>query len=105
MFCACAPSSGTVGDDTAVWDRGRNTVRKANSVEPIADEIMEHFLSDATKRRKPGRWKQIRDTVAETTPAGMLGGSAAIMNYDFTTDVVVAFVTRATAQGGGLMNM
>src|SRR5262245_59761065 len=37
MLIACAPSSGTVGDDTAVWDRGRNAVRKANSVEPIAD--------------------------------------------------------------------
>ena len=72
MLCACAPSRGTVGDDTAVWDRGRNAVRKANSVEPIADEIMGHFISDATKTSRPGRWKQIRNTVAETTPAGML---------------------------------
>ena len=87
MWCACAPSSGTVGDDTAVWDRGRNAVRKANSVEPIADEIMGHFISDATKTSRPGRWKQIRDTVAATTPAGMLGGSAAIMNYDFTAQL------------------
>jgi len=99
MFCACAPSSGTVGDDTAVWDRGRNTVRKANSVKPIADEIMEHFLSDATKRRRPGRWKQIRDTVAETTPAGMLGGSAAIMNYDFTAQLPSLRVPTLAVRG------
>src|SRR5262249_59275660 len=70
MLIACAPSSGTVGDDTSVWDRGMNAVRKANSVEPIADEVMGHFLSNATKKSRPSRWKQLRDTAAATTPAG-----------------------------------
>src|SRR5262245_45475415 len=87
MLCACAPSSGTRGDDTSVWDRARNAVRKANSSEPIADEIMGHFLADATKKSRLGRWKQIRDTVAATTPAGMLGGAGAIMDYDFTAQL------------------
>jgi 3-oxoadipate enol-lactonase len=99
MLCACAPSSGTVGDDIATWNRGRDAVRKANSVEPLADEIMEHFLSDATKRRKPGRWKQIRDTVAATTPAGMLGGAAAIMNYDFTAQLPSIKVPTLAVRG------
>src|SRR5262250_535003 len=61
MLIACAPSSGTVGDDTSVWNRGMSAVRKANSVEPIADEVMGHFLSNATKKSRPGRWKQLRD--------------------------------------------
>ena len=41
----------------------------------------------ASNPRKPGRWKQIRDTVATTTPAGYLGCSAAIMNFDFTAQL------------------
>jgi 3-oxoadipate enol-lactonase len=41
-------------------------------------------FTDAFRTKSPGRWKQIRDTVAATTPAGYLGCSAAIMNFDFT---------------------
>jgi len=99
MWCGCAPSSGLVGDDTAVWDRAINTTRKANSVEPLADEMMEHWLTDAFKRRKPGRWKQLRDTVAATTPAGMIGGSAAIKNYDFTAQLPSLQVPTLAVRG------
>ena len=76
MWCACAPSSGTVGDDTSVWNRAINAVRKANSAEPLADEFMEHFLADATKKSRPGRWKQIRNTVGDDTGGDVrrLGG-------------------------------
>ena len=99
MLIACAPSSGTVGDDTAVWNRGMSAVRKANSVEPIADEVMGHFLSDTTKKSRPGRWKQLRDTAAATTPAGMLGGAAAIMNYDFTAQLPSVKVPTLALRG------
>src|SRR5262245_27609786 len=70
MLIGCAPSSGSVGADTATWDRAINTVRKANSAEPLADELMGHWFTDAFKPRRPGRWKQIRDTAVGTTPAG-----------------------------------
>src|SRR5262245_2950070 len=30
MLIACAPSSGTVGDDALVWNRGMGAIRKAN---------------------------------------------------------------------------
>jgi len=99
MLCACAPSSGTVGDDTSVWNRAINAVRKANSAEPLADEFMEHFLADATKKNRPGRWKQIRDTVALTTPAGMLGGAGAIMNYDFRAQLPSVKVPTLALRG------
>src|SRR5262249_30028257 len=66
---------------------GMNAIRTANSVEPIADEMIKHFLSDATKKSKPGRWKQLRDTAAATTPAGVRGGAAAGMHYDFTAQL------------------
>jgi 3-oxoadipate enol-lactonase len=61
-----------------------DTVHRANSLEPLADGTVERWFTDAFKPRNPGRWKQIRDTVAATTPAGYLGCSAAIMNFDFT---------------------
>jgi 3-oxoadipate enol-lactonase len=69
------------------WAQRTNTVRQASSLEPLADPTMERWFTDAFKPRNPGRWKQIRDTIAATTPAGYLGCSAAIMNFDFTAQL------------------
>jgi 3-oxoadipate enol-lactonase len=69
------------------WAQRMNTVRKANSLEPLADPTMERWFTDAFKPRKPQRWKQIRDTITATTPAGYLGCSTAIMNFDFTAQL------------------
>ena len=69
---------------SAMWEERMSTVRRANSLEPLADGTVERWFTDAFKPSKPGRWKQIRDTVAATTPAGFLGCSTAIMNFDFT---------------------
>ena len=82
MWCDTLPASPSGA--AAMWNERMNTVRRANSLEPLADATMERWFTDAFKGIKPGRWKQIRDTIAETTPAGYLGCSAAIMNFDFT---------------------
>ena len=58
-------------------------MRKANSLAPLADATVERWLTDGFKPRNPGRWKQIRDTVVGTTPAGYLGCCAAILDFDF----------------------
>jgi len=87
MWIGCAPSSGTVGSDVKSSNDSLDAIRKANSVEPVADAVMEQFIADATRRSRPARWKQLRDTVALTTPAGALGGMAAILNYDFTAQL------------------
>jgi len=81
MWCDTLPAS-PIGA-AAMWDERMNTVRRANSLEPLADGTVERWFTDAFRPRNPGRWKQIRDTVAATTPAGYLGCSAAIMNFDF----------------------
>src|ERR1700758_3980534 len=81
LWSATLPSS--LAGAAALWDERMSTVRRANSLEPLADGTVERWFTDAFKPRKPGRWKQIRDTVAATTPAGYLGCSAAIMNFDF----------------------
>src|SRR6516225_1087371 len=62
---------------------GSDPVTGDYTMKPLADGTVERWFTDAFKPRKPGRWKQIRDTVAATTPAGYLGCSAAIMNFDF----------------------
>jgi 3-oxoadipate enol-lactonase len=82
MWCDTLPASPSGA--AAMWDERMNTVRRANSLEPLADGTVERWFTDAFKTKNPGRWKQIRDTVAATTPAGYLGCSAAIMNFDFT---------------------
>src|SRR5215471_10542553 len=81
MWCDTLPASPSGA--AAMWNERMNTVRRANSLEPLADATVERWFTEAFKPRKPGRWKQIRDTVAATTPAGYLGCSAAIMNFDF----------------------
>ena len=82
MWCDTLPAS--PAGAAAMWEERMSTVRRANSLEPLADGTMERWFTDAFKPRNFGRWKQIRDTVAATTPAGYLGCSAAIMNFDFT---------------------
>src|SRR5215831_9109462 len=67
-----------------LWAERMDIVRRANSLEPLADATIERWFTDAFKPRKPGRWKEIRETIAATTPVGYLGCSTAIMNFDFT---------------------
>jgi 3-oxoadipate enol-lactonase len=82
MWCDTLPAS--PAGAAALWAERMDTVRRANALEPLADATVERWFTDAFRPRRPGRWKQIRDTVAATTPAGYLGCSAAIMNFDFT---------------------
>jgi 3-oxoadipate enol-lactonase len=85
MWCDTLPASPSGAK--AAWDERMGIVRRANSLEPIADATMERWFTDAFKAKNPKRWKQIRDTVAATTPAGFLGCSAAIMKFDFTAQL------------------
>jgi 3-oxoadipate enol-lactonase len=81
MWCDTLPASPSGG--RAAWDERMGIVRNANSLEPLSDPTMERWFTDAFKAQNPGRWKEIRDTIAGTTPAGYLGCSAAILDYDF----------------------
>jgi len=85
MWCDTLPASPTGA--RAAWDERMSAVRSANSLQPIAEATMERWFTDAFKTRNPGRWRQIRDTVAATTPRGYLGCSAAILDFDFTAQL------------------
>ena len=81
MWCDTLPASPKGAAE--LWAERMSTVRHANSLEPLADATVERWFTDAFRARNPARWRQIRDTVAATTPEGYLGCSAAIMSYDF----------------------
>ncbi len=81
MWCDTLPSTPVGAED--VWQQRVNTVRGANSLSPLADATIERWLTERFKARNPARYKQIRDTIIGTTPAGYLGCVAAIRNFDF----------------------
>ena len=81
MWCDTLPASPQGAKD--VWDQRLNTVKNANSLAPLADATVERWLTAGFRAQHPGRWRQIRDTVIGTTPAGYLGCCAAILDYDF----------------------
>jgi len=85
MWCDTLPQTQAGG--AQVWEERMAAVRAAGTLEKMADTTLERWFTDAFKPRRPGRWKQMRDTVATTTPAGYLGCSAAISNYDWTPDL------------------
>ena len=62
----------------------RVLIRRDNSLEPIADTTLGRWLSPAFKARNPGRFEQIRETVASCTPTGYIGCAAAIQNFKWT---------------------
>jgi len=81
MLCDTSPQ--TPAGAQAAWAPRIEAVKKANSLAPLADPTMQRWFTDAYKPRNPGRWRQIHATIAGTTPAGYLGCSAAILNFDF----------------------
>lgn len=81
MLCDTAP--GTPPGGQAAWAPRIEAVKKAGSLEPLGDGTMERWFTDAFKPRRPERWKEIRSTVVNTTPAGYLGCAAAILSFDF----------------------
>lgn len=80
MLCGTSPTNLPGG--MALWTPRFEAINEAGSVEPLADATMERWFTDAFKARRPDRWKQVRSIVANTTPAGYLGGAAAIINFD-----------------------
>jgi 3-oxoadipate enol-lactonase len=82
MWCDTLPATPEGAD--AVWQQRMDVVRRANSLTPLADVTIDRWLTEEVRKGRPGRWKQIRDTIIGTTPAGYLGCVAAIRDFDFT---------------------
>jgi 3-oxoadipate enol-lactonase len=83
MLCDTSPT--TQPDARTAWAPRIAAATAADSLAPLADGTMERWFTDGFKRRNPGRWTQIRDTIVGTTARGFLGCAAAILNFDFTS--------------------
>lgn len=81
MWCDTMPQ--TPPGPQTVWEERQKVVRDAGTLEILADVTVDRWLTPAVQSARPNRYKQIRDTIAGTTPAGYLGCIDAIRNYDF----------------------
>lgn len=82
MWCDTLPA--TPAGASEVWQQRVDTVSRSHSLAPLADVTIDRWLTPALRDLRPGRWKQIRDTIIGTSPEGYLGCVAAIRNFDFT---------------------
>jgi 3-oxoadipate enol-lactonase len=80
MLCGTSPKA--VPGGQAMWDARFAAIRAAGSVEPLADDSMTRWVTDDFRPRRPDRWRQIRDTVAATSPEGYIAGARAIIGFD-----------------------
>lgn len=80
----CDTQAASPADAASRWGPRIAAILAANSLEPIADATMARWLTAEYKLAHPGRWQQIRDTIAGCTPAGYIGCAQAIGNFDFT---------------------
>ncbi|HEX9556301.1 MAG TPA: alpha/beta fold hydrolase, partial [Reyranella sp.] len=80
-LCDTQPS--TPPGSTAAWDERKDIVRKSGGLKALADGTMERWFTDEFKKVNPVRWREIRDTISGTTPAGLLGCASAIQNFDY----------------------
>jgi 3-oxoadipate enol-lactonase len=99
MLCGTSPTALAGGRE--LWEPRFEALKRAGSLEPLADATMERWFTGAFKSRRPGRWKQIRATIACTTPAGYLGGAAAIINFDIVSKLPSVIVPTLVVCGDG----
>jgi 3-oxoadipate enol-lactonase len=81
MWCDTMPQ--TPPGPQTVWEERQKIVRDAGTLAVLADLTVDRWLTPAVQAARPARYKEIRDTIAGTTPAGYLGCIDAIRNYDF----------------------
>lgn len=80
MLCGTSPKA--VPGGLSMWEARYAAIREAGSVEPLADTTMTRWFTEAFEARRPDRWKQIRHTVASTSPEGYVHGGDAIIAFD-----------------------
>jgi len=81
LLSGTAPSR-LPGGMEEMWTPRFEAIEAAGSVEPLADASMERWVTDSFRLNHPGKWQQIRETVARTSPEGYRGGGIAIEHFD-----------------------
>lgn len=85
MLCGTSPKA--VPGGMQMWEARFSAVRSTGSLEPLADATMDRWFTPAYRARRPYRWRQVRDTVACTSPQGYLAGAEAIIAFDALADL------------------
>lgn len=80
----CDTQTESPADAATFWGPKIEAINRAGSLEPIADQTLARWLTEDYKKKHPGRWKEIRDTVAGCAPNGYIGCANAIGNFNFT---------------------
>ncbi|MGE3690823.1 MAG: alpha/beta fold hydrolase [Novosphingobium sp.] len=65
-----------------MWPNRFAQIASAGSLDPIADEAMTRWVTEAFQTSRPGRWRQIRQTIAATSPDGYAAGARAIIHFE-----------------------
>ncbi len=94
-LCDTQPS--TPPGSAATWEERKATVR-TKGLAALADSTMERWFTDEFRKVNPTRWREIRDTISGTTPAGSAGCMAAIQNFNYEDRLA----TIKTADAGDL---
>lgn len=81
MLCATLTQSSPEVKST--WAPRVAALRKSGSLESVAEGSMQRWLTESFKQNNPARWKQIRDTLLNTSIDGYLGSTAAIQDFDY----------------------
>lgn len=81
MLCGTAPRA-LEGGMEHLWVPRFDAIAQAGSLEPIADATMERWVTDAFRNRRADRWRQVHETICNTSPAGYRGGALAIDTFD-----------------------
>lgn len=81
MLCGTAPAA-LEGGLERLWAPRFDAIAQAGSLQPLADGTMERWVTDAFRERRPDRWRQIHQTICNTTVDGYRGGALAIDGFD-----------------------
>lgn len=80
----CDTQTESPADAATRWGPRIETINKAGSLEPIADATLGRWFTEDFRKKRPARWKQIRDSIVGCTPTGYTGCAQAIGNFNFT---------------------
>ncbi|WP_425405177.1 alpha/beta fold hydrolase [Hwanghaeella sp.] len=82
LFADTLPASVPAAE--SVWIERKRTVQDAQSLAPLAESTMARWLTAEFREKRPGRWRQIFESILVTDVAGFLGCVHAVRSFDFT---------------------
>ena len=82
-LCLCDTQPSTPPGSAGAWEERKAAVKKSGTLATLADGTMDRWFTPEFKKISPMRWREVRDTISNTTPAGFLGCASAILNFDY----------------------